>query len=233
MDRLKIKERVGKAAVEARVKSGMKLGLGTGSTAIHAVRYVGDLLRRGELRDLLVVPTSFQTMIACEEEGIPLYSLNSPEIAGELDLTIDGADEVDGENRCVKGGGGALLLEKLVAYCSEEYVIVVDEAKCVERLGMGFPVPLEIISEARVPITQALEQLSVSVSLRTGSGKAGPVITEHGNLLLDMAFKFPLNPCDLENELKQIAGVVENGFFTKRRPAVFIGRNNGRVEERP
>ncbi|MDR2418387.1 MAG: ribose 5-phosphate isomerase A [Treponema sp.] len=230
MEQSEIKALTGKAVVEAQVKSGMKLGLGTGSTAIHAVYHVGTLLKQGALRNIHVVPTSFQTMIACEELGIPLYSLNSPEIAGRLDLTIDGADEVDNENLCVKGGGGALLLEKIVAYSSDAYAIVIDESKRVEHLGLRFPVPLEIIAEARIPICQSLERLGAVVTLRSAVGKAGPIITEHGNLLLDIRFKTPVDPRAFEERLKLIAGVVENGFFTKMRPTIFIGRSNGCVE---
>jgi ribose 5-phosphate isomerase A len=230
MEQTEIKKLTGRAAVDALVKSGMKLGLGTGSTAIHAVYRVGALLKQGTLRDIRVVPTSFQTMIACEELGIPLFSLNSPEIAGRLDLTIDGADEVDHENRCVKGGGGALLLEKIVAYSSAAYALVVDEAKRVDNLGLIFPLPLEIIPEARIPITRALERLGATVVLRLAIAKAGPVITEHGNLLLDIRFKAAVDTCAFEDTLNMIPGVVENGFFTKLRPAVFIGHADGSVE---
>jgi ribose 5-phosphate isomerase A len=230
MEQTEIKKLTGRAAVDALVKSGMKLGLGTGSTAIHSVYRVGALLKQETLRDIRVVPTSFQTMIACEELGIPLFSLNSPEIAGRLDLTIDGADEVDHENRCVKGGGGALLLEKIVAYSSDAYALVVDEAKRVDNLGLIFPLPLEIIPEARIPITRALERLGATVVLRLAIAKAGPVITEHGNLLLDIRFEAAVDTCAFEDTLNMIPGVVENGFFTKLRPTVFIGHADGSVE---
>jgi ribose 5-phosphate isomerase A len=194
------------------------------------VYQVGALLKQGVLRDIRVVPTSFQTMIACEELGIPLFSLNSPEIAGRLDLTIDGADEVDREKRCVKGGGGALLLEKIVAYSSDAYALVIDAAKRVDNLALTFPLPLEIIPEARLPITRALEELGATVVLRLAIAKAGPVITEHGNLLLDIRWPTPVDVSALEDALNHIPGVVENGFFTKLRPVVFIGHADGRVE---
>ena len=243
MDQKEIKEMVGREAVEALVRSGMKLGLGTGSTAIPAVRHIGALLRDGKLKNILAVPTSFQTTIECEKWGIPLYSLNSKEIGGHLDLTIDGADEVDPGNRLIKGGGGALLLEKIVAYASAAYAIVVDESKIVECLGIKFPVPVEVVGEARVPVTLALERLGAEVALREAVRKAGPVITDHGNLILDILFKNAIDPVAFEAEINHIPGVVENGFFTgpakpasptggPLRPVVFIGRSDGRVERR-
>jgi ribose 5-phosphate isomerase A len=227
-----MKELVGQRAVEALVKSGMKLGLGTGSTAIPAVRHIGALMRQGVLKDILAVPTSFQTVIECENWGIPLFNLNSREIDGHLDLTIDGADEVDPQGYCVKGGGGALLVEKIVAYASSAYALVVDESKLADNLALQFPLPLEIVPEARRPVVLALEALGAEVTLREAVRKAGPVITEHGNLLLDIRFKTPVDCAALETELNRIPGVVENGFFTRLHPRVFIGHADGTVEVR-
>ena len=232
MDQQRIKAIAGKGAVEALVKSGMKLGLGTGSTAIHAVRHIGALLQAGTLQGIRAVPTSYQTLIESERWGIPLFTLNSQEIGGALDLTIDGADEVDRRHYCIKGGGGALLLEKIIAYASASYAIVVDETKQVENLGLQFPVPLEVIPEGRVPVMKTLETLGAVVQLREAVRKAGPVITEHGNFLLDIRFKNPVDPAALETELNQIPGVVENGFFTRLRPRVFIGRADGTLDIR-
>jgi ribose 5-phosphate isomerase A len=237
MDQKEIKELVGRKTAEALVKSGMKLGLGTGSTAIHAVRRIGALLAKGKLHGILAVSTSFQTTIECEDLGIPLFTLNSREIGGKLDLTIDGADEVDPQNRCIKGGGGALLLEKIIAYASTNYAIVVDESKIVENLGLSFPVPVEVIPEARLPVAISLEKLGAEVKLREALRKAGPVITDHGNLLLDIRFSKAVDPTALEAELNRIPGVVENGFFTgpadrALRPVIFIGISDGRVEQR-
>jgi ribose 5-phosphate isomerase A len=237
MDQAEIKQTLGRAAAEGLVKSGMKLGLGTGSTAIHAVRRIGELLSQGKISGLRVFPTSFQTRSECEKLGIPVYSLNSPELGGGLDLTIDGADEIDPENRLVKGGGGALLLEKLAAYASASYAVVADETKLVEHLGIAFPLPVEVIPEARVPVSRSLEKLGAAVVLREALRKAGPVITEYGNLLLDIRFREPVDPEALEGEINAIPGVVENGFFTGPRgrvlrPLVYIGRAGGRVELR-
>jgi ribose 5-phosphate isomerase A len=230
MGRNKIKENAGRAAVDALVKDGMKVGLGTGSTAITAVQYIGFLLETGKLKNIRAVTTSFQTELECEKMGIPLYSLNSRTIDGNIDLTIDGADQVDHRYCCVKGGGGALLLEKIVAYSSAAFAIVIDDSKIVENLGMSFPVALEIIPEARVSVCKALEKLGAEGILREAARKVGPIITEHGNLLLDIRFGKPIYPEIMEEQLNNIPGVVENGFFTKKGPHIFIGKSNGTVE---
>jgi ribose 5-phosphate isomerase A len=228
----RMKEEAGRAAADALVKSGMKLGLGTGSTAIHVIRRVGELLAEGKLSGIRAFPTSFQSEMECERLGIPVYSLNSRELGGSLDLCIDGADEIDPENRLVKGGGGALLVEKLAAYASASYAIVADESKLAPHLGTGFPLPLEVFPEARVSVSRALEKLGARVVLREALRKAGPVVTEHGNLLLDLRFGEPVDPVFMETELNKIAGVAENGFFTRLRPVVYIARAGGSVEVR-
>jgi ribose 5-phosphate isomerase A len=227
-----MKEAAGKAAADALVKSGMKLGLGTGSTAIHAVRRVGELLADGTLRDISVFATSFQTEIECEKLGIPFYSLNSKELTGGLDITIDGADEVDPKNRLIKGGGGAMLIEKLAAYSSALFAVIVDESKLVQTIGTGFPIPVEVIPEARVQAARAFEKLGASVILREALRKAGPVITEHGNLILDIRFSAPVDPVFMEAEINKIPGVVENGLFTGNIPVVYAARSNGTIETR-
>jgi ribose 5-phosphate isomerase A len=229
---LQMKEAAGKAAVDSLVKSGMKLGLGTGSTALYVIRRVGELLAQGLLSDINTFATSFQSGIECEKLKIPCYPLNSQELSGSLDLTIDGADEVDPQNRLIKGGGGALLIEKIAAYASETFAITVDESKVVNNMGAGFPVPVEVIPEARVTVTKALEALGAQVTLREALRKVGPVITEHGNLILDIRFAAPVDPSAMEFEINHIAGVVENGFFTRKHPLVFIALSNGTIETR-
>jgi len=232
-----MKEAAARAAVDSLVCSGMKLGLGTGSTAVHVIRRVGELLARGELKDIRAFATSFQSEIECEKLGIPVFPLNSRELSGGLDLTIDGADEVDPHCRLIKGGGGALLIEKIAAYASASYAIVVDESKLVENLGVRFPVPVEVIPEARVTAALALEKLGAQAALREAVRKAGPVVTDHGNLILDIRFAAPQDPVFLEAELNRIPGVVENGFFTGPPgrvlvPRVYISRADGSIEVR-
>jgi ribose 5-phosphate isomerase A len=123
-------------------------------------------------------------------------------------------------------------MEKLAAYASASYAMVADEAKLVDNLGLLFPVPVEVIPEARLTVSLELEKLGAEVVLREAVRKAGPVITEHGNLLLDIRFKDRIDPARLEAELNHIPGVVENGCFTRIRPAVFIGHSDGTLEIR-
>ena len=229
---INMKEAAARAAVDSLVKSGMKLGIGTGSTAIHAIWRVGELLRQNVLKDIAAFATSFQSEIECEKLGIPVYSLNSREFSGSLDLTIDGADEVDPQNRLIKGGGGALLIEKISAYNSAACAIVVDESKIVYTMGTVFPIPVEVVPRARVAASRTLEKFGAGVVLREAVRKVGPIITEHGNLILDIRFASPVDPVKMECEINQIPGVVENGFFTRKRPMVFIGHADGSVTER-
>jgi ribose 5-phosphate isomerase A len=125
-----------------------------------------------------------------------------------------------------------MLIEKLAAYASSSYAIIVDESKLTDRLGSGFPVPVEVVPAARVQATRGLEKIGADVKLREALRKAGPVITEHGNLILDIRFSSPADPADLETEINNIPGVVENGFFTRKRPVVYIARLDGTIETR-
>jgi ribose 5-phosphate isomerase A len=214
------------------ISNGMKIGLGTGSTAIQAVYRLAKYITGGKLKEIQAVVTSFQTRIACEQLGIPVYSLNSPNIGGSLDLTIDGADEIDVENRLIKGGGAAMLREKIAAYNSKLFVIVADESKLVQHLGTVFPLPVEIIEEARVSVTIWLEKLGASCIIREGIKKDGPVITDNGNMILDCRWKEPVDTAALEDEINRIPGILENGFFTKLRPTVFAAKAEGEILER-
>ena len=217
---------------EGKIFSGMKIGLGTGSTAMPAVKRLSERIEDGTLKDIKAVATSFQTTLACEELGIPVYTLNDRAIAGHLDLTIDGADEIDPLNNLIKGGGAALLREKIVAYSSTNYAIVADESKSVKTLGTKFNLPVEIIGEARVPVIKAMEKLGAKCTLREGVKKAGPVITDNGNMILDCVWEKPVDPSILEDQIDDITGVVECGFFTKLKPVAFIAHSDGTVEER-
>jgi len=218
--------------------SGMKIGLGTGSTAMPAVTRLAEHIREGRLSGIRAVATSFQTTIACEELGIPVFSMNSREIGGSLDLAIDGADEVSPSKNLIKGGGAALLLEKIIAYNSKIFVIVADESKAVSSLGIKFPLPVEIIAEARVSAVAALSSLGATATLREGVRKAGPVITDNGNLIVDCLWaakedgSSPVDPAAMERAIDDIVGVVENGFFTRNKPMVYVAHADGSVEKR-
>ncbi len=231
------KELAARTAVDTLVSrglifSGMKIGLGTGSTALPAVRRVADYIADGTLTDIRAVVTSFQTENACAEWGIPVYSLNSRAVDGSLDLAIDGADEIDPQCRLIKGGGAALLREKIIAYNARQFVIVADSSKAVASVGTKFALPVEIIAEARIAVLRALRELGAECTLREGLRKAGPVITDNGNQILDCLWKSPVDPSETEDRINGIPGVVENGFFTKNTPAVFIADSSGGVEIR-
>jgi ribose 5-phosphate isomerase A len=232
MDTEEVKRRLGTQVVDTLVKSGMKIGLGSGSTAVQAVYRVGELLRQGDLQDILVVPTSFQTMVACQQLGISLSTLNDPTVNGRLDLTVDGADEVDPNWNLIKGGGAAMLIEKIVAQTSDRYTIIIESSKLSSRLGEKAPVPVEVVSEALVTTTRRLEALGGRVQLRMATRKAGPIITDHGNLVLDVSFSDPFDPQNLEAKIMGIPGVTANGIFTRRVDDLFVGYSDGRIEHK-
>lgn len=217
---------------EGKIFSGIKIGLGTGSTAMPAVKRLSERIKDGTLKDVKAVATSFQTTVACQELGIPVYSMNDMTICGSLDLAIDGADEVGPGNSLIKGGGAALLREKIIAYNSKEFVIVADESKVVESHGTKFALPVEIIAEARVSIIRELEKLGAECILRQGVRKAGPVVTDNGNMILDCTWENPVNALEMEDKIDSITGVVECGFFTKNVPSVFVAHADGSVERR-
>jgi ribose 5-phosphate isomerase A len=230
MDKNEIKRRTGREAADALVRSGMKLGLGTGSTAVEMVRRIAEKLEAGELKDLLMVPTSLQTALECERLGLSLCSLNDGRLSGGLDLTIDGSDEVDPDWRLIKGGGAAMLMEKVAASASRRYAIVIGEGKRVQRLGERFPVPVEVLGGAVRPASRALEALGARVELRQGARKAGPVVTDNGHLILDAFFAEAFPAEEMERRIQLIPGVLANGIFTLAVTDLFIGRADGRVE---
>jgi ribose 5-phosphate isomerase A len=230
MDINEIKKQVGFAAIDEFVKNGMKIGLGTGSTAVWAVRRLGELLKAGTLKNILAVATSSQTEMECQKAGVPLRSLNDPEIGGSLDFAVDGADEVDENLNLTKGGGGALLIEKIVAYSAKKFVVVADSSKLVKNLGLSFPIPAEVLREARVSAAKAFEGLGALAEIRMAVKKMGAVITDNGNILLDLKFSKPFDPKEMEIELSRIPGVLGNGIFSRNVSEVWAGHSDGRIE---
>ena len=217
---------------KGKIFSGMKIGLGTGSTAMPAVKRLAEHIQSGKIKDIKAVVTSFQTQNACQDYGIPVYSMNDKIIGGELNLSIDGADEVTPDCFCIKGGGAAHVREKLVEYNSKIFVVVADSSKAVETIGTKFPVPVEIIGEARIPVTNALNALGAKCVLREGVRKCGPVITDNGNQILDCTWEKPIDVAQMEDKINSIVGVVENGLFSKNKPIVFVAKDDGTVEQR-
>ena len=209
----------------------MRVGLGSGTTAIEAVRCLGELYGRQELTRVLIVVTSFETEIECHKQMIPVLTLSDPRIDGHLDLAIDGADEVDPEWNLVKGKWGAMLAEKIAAAAADRFAIIVDGTKLVTRLGEKCPVPVEIVPEALRTVTKRLESMGGNVTLRMAQMKGGPVISDHGNFILDVRMDIP-EPARLERDIKNIPGVVESGIFAGMATELLIGHPDGRVEYR-
>ena len=187
------------------VKDGMIVGLGTGTTAEFAVRKIGKLVRNG--LSIRGIPTSNRTKELAEAEGIPLIDFSESMF---IDLTIDGADEIDGNLNMIKGGGAALLQEKIVASVSMAEIIVVNRTKLVDQLG-AFPLPVEVIPFGWQVVFNQLESLHGNPDLRLNKGQ--PQVTDQGNYIIDCHFRKIENPKLLEHQLNMIPGVVENGLF--------------------
>ncbi|MDJ0800060.1 MAG: ribose-5-phosphate isomerase RpiA [Calothrix sp. MO_167.B12] len=214
-----MKQEVGKAAA-ALVKSNSIVGLGTGSTTAYAIQFIGERLQSGELKDIVGVPTSFQAEVLAKQYGIPLTTLDAID---HIDIAIDGADEVDPQKNLVKGGGAAHTREKVVDYLANQFVVVVDAGKVVNKLGSVFAVPVEVIPMAVTPVMNALKELGGKPELRMGVKKAGPVVTDQGNLVVDVRFDDIPDPVNLEKVLNNLPGVLENGIFVNCADVVLIG----------
>jgi len=214
------------AALKAvkHVKDGFIVGLGSGSTAAYAVEEIGNTIKREEMH-VLGVPTSYQALTLAIKHGIPITTL---EEHPTLDLTIDGADQIDEELNLIKGMGGALAREKIVAFASKKLVIVADESKKVKVLGENnHPVPVEVLPFAAPVLMRKMREIGGKPILREGTKKVGPVITDNGNVIMDVDFGLIHNPEKLERELKMLSGVVETGLFVKMAKLVFVGKRSG------
>src|SRR5271166_1386912 len=205
------------------VKSGMAVGLGTGSTAILAVRYIGALLRDSTLRDIVAFATSRVTWDEAVKLNIPMLSDDLPR---NIDVTIDGADEVDPQLNLVKGGGGALLREKLVAQASAREIIVVDESKLSPRLGTLHVLPIEVLPFGWRSQARFLESLGAKYVVRKDSA-GNEYRTDQGNLILDCDFGPIADVAKLARELESRAGIVEHGLFIDLTTSVVVARPGG------
>ena len=208
--------------IAKRVKDGDVLGVGTGTTVDAALTEIGKRVKSEGLR-ITVVPTSYQSAWRCQELGfIVMY----PGYRGHLSWGFDGADQVNKAKWAIKGKGGAMLQEKLLAKRCKKFVIIVDESKVVPELGIGCPIPLEVIPESLVLVEEALRAVGAhEVTIRTGTGKHGPVITERGNIILDATFAKVTET--LEKDIKAIIGVVDSGLFIGYASEVLVAGAQG------
>ncbi|NJL09927.1 MAG: ribose-5-phosphate isomerase RpiA [Calothrix sp. SM1_7_51] len=202
------------------VKSDSIVGLGTGSTTAYAIQYIGERLKSGELQNIVGVPTSFQAGGLSEGVWYPPYH---PRCYRPYDIAIDGADEVDPHKNLIKGGGAAHTREKVVDYLANQFIVVVDAGKMVEKLGSVFAVPVEVIPMAITPVMNTIKKMGGKPELRMGVKKAGPVITDQGNMVVDVTFDSIPDPVNLEITLNNIPGVLENGIFVNCVDIVLIG----------
>jgi ribose 5-phosphate isomerase A len=217
------------AAVDRFVRSGMRLGLGTGSTATRMLEAVRDRLADGRLADIVGVPTSAATAARCAELGIPVTTLLE---VPELDIAIDGADEVDPSVDLIKGLGGAHLREKVVAFAAARMVVVADETKLVARLGERVPLPVEVIPFARPVVEHLLRAQGWRPSLRR-AGDGGAFATDEGNHILDCRRDRWDDPAALARAIADVPGVVAHGFFLGIASTALVATRDGlRVLER-
>ena len=221
--KLAAKRTAGEQAVEW-VEPGMVVGLGTGSTAIWAIRRIGARLADGSLHDVVGIPTSNASAEEARHLDIPLGTLDDHPV---VDLTIDGADEVDPQLDLIKGGGGALLREKIVAQASRRVAIVVDDSKLSPRLGTVWPVPVEVVPFAWVVVANALRDLGADPVLRHITGSHAAFVTDEGNWILDARFGPIDDPERLGAELARQAGIVEHGLFVGLAHDVLIAVDGG------
>ncbi len=216
-----MKKAVAEAAVN-EVTSNMIVGLGSGSTAAIMIKTLANKIKTGELKEIRGVPTSFQSEVLALELGIPLIDLVSVD---QIDLAIDGADEVNPSYQLIKGGGACHVREKLVASKANKLLIVVDQTKLVKNLNEEFPLPVEVLPSAWKQVKDVIEDMNAQCKLRLAEKKAGPVVTDEGNLILDVLFNGGIkNPKEIELQINNIPGVLENGLFVDLTYKVLVGK---------
>lgn len=221
----RLKERVALEAAKM-VRDGTVVGLGTGSTAAFAIAELGRRVRE-EALEIVGIPTSYGSAMIARENGIVIRSLDD---VSKIDIAIDGADEVDPKKNLIKGGGGAHTREKVVDGLADLFVVIADDSKLVKHLGQKSPVPVEVLPFAVNSVAKKLQGMGGNPVIRMGVKKDGPVITDQGNMIIDVRFPEIKDPKTLELELNDIPGVVENGLFVGLAHVVLIGTTDQRGE---
>ncbi len=221
-----MKKIVAEKAVDDYIKDGMTVGLGTGSTAYFAIVRLGNLVKEGKLKNIRCVATSVRSEEIAKTMGLIVDDVNDVE---SIDVTIDGADEVDPDMQLIKGLGGALIREKIVAAASQSEVIIVDETKKVEGLGTRCPLPVEVLRFGHKKTKFALEAQRCKAVLRMNG--ADPFVTDNGNYIYDCQFESIKNPFFLESRINVIPGTVDNGLFLNTASTVLISHPDGSIEK--
>jgi len=221
------KKTAAEKAVEENVKKNMILGIGSGSTVVYAVKKIAEINNEKDL-NLKCIPTSFQSYQLIVENGLNLVSLDQ---YPEIDLDIDGADEIDKDLNLIKGGGGCLVQEKIIASNSKELIIIADYRKNSKNLGENWKkgVPIEVIPIAYVPLMKKLEKFGGKPTLRMAQAKAGPLITDNGNFIIDVDLGIIENPSEINEKILKIPGIVDTGFFIGMTSKAYIGLEDGKV----
>jgi len=220
LDKEELKKLAGEKAVDY-IDDEMIVGLGTGSTVEYTLKKLGKLVRSG--LKIKGIPTSVHTKRMAVKQEIPLTTLEENPV---IDITIDGADEVDSDLNLIKGGGGALAREKIIAFNSKRVIIVIDDSKIVKALGIDFPLPVEVLKFGWTSTQKTLEELGCNVDLRKIMGNE-PYITDNSNYILDCEFERIEDPEQLEIDINNIPGVVENGLFIGLVDEVIVGGKQG------
>lgn len=210
-------------AIEDNVKSNMILGIGSGSTIVYAVKKIAELKF-----NVKCIPTSFQSHQLILENKLEITTLDE---YPEIDLDIDGADEIDKDLNLIKGGGGCLVQEKIIASNSKKFVIIADYRKQSTKLGENWRkgIPIEVIPMAYIPLMKKMEKFGGNPQLRMAKAKTGPLVTDNGNFIIDVDFGIVDNPTNLDIKLRAIPGVVETGLFLGMASKAYIGLKDGNI----
>jgi ribose 5-phosphate isomerase A len=214
-------------AVDDNVKNNMILGIGSGSTVVYAVERIAELVRNNNL-NIKCIPTSFQSYQLIVKHNLNLVSLDQYPV---IDLDIDGADEIDKNLNLIKGGGGCLVQEKIIAYNSKKFIVIADFRKNSDYLGEKWKkgIPIEVIPLSYIPLMKKFETLGGKPKLRMAKAKAGPLVTDNGNFIIDVDFGIIKNPSELNHELLSIPGVVDTGLFIGMASKAYIGKQDGDI----